>query len=342
MNTKKFLIIGIVCVIVTNLIQAGIWFFIHNSSTKQLNASISQLQATVNSYGQSVTCYTVASGVKAGDEITEASITTIQLPGTYVTSDYVTDSSNLIGQYFKVAVNPGCPILSNMVMNYPLSDDTREHDVMLDSWPVGIAVGDYVDIRITMPYGMDYNVIPHVRIEQVNENTCKMNLSELDWHRYKGACMDYALNKGYGCTIYAAKYVEPGAQKEAIPYYAVPSNIAKLLQYDPNIMDKDEAGSLDAWRASIEELLVIFRDEDDTVDEDGARFAEQVSQYNEAVNSDRTAAMEEEENATDDDVEDDVWADTYTDPEPTSETTDAGEDTSKVEQGMQAVQEMMQ
>ena len=32
------------------------------------------------------------------------------------------------------------------------------------------------------------------------------------------------------CRLYATRYVEPGLQQDAIAYYAVPDNIAALLQ----------------------------------------------------------------------------------------------------------------
>ena len=197
-------------------------------------------------------------------------------------------------------------------------DDTlRDRDIVLDRITVGIAVGDYVDIRMTMPYGDDYVVIPHKRVYGINEGTIKLYLTELEWNTYLGAEVDYYLNKEYGCTIYADKYVEPGLQQDAVAYYAVPTNIAALLQKNPNIVDKEAAGSLNEWRESIEQLLVIFRDEEDTVDSDGTKLSTGRSEFNEAVNSDRMTLSEAEAEAFEDvtaeeseEIGDDYWDDT--------------------------------
>lgn len=287
------LIVATVLFVVLNIVQFIVWRNINVTTSETYAASIADLNATLAAYGPDVTVYTVSSAVKAGDLVLEENIESITIPTSVDNDQYVHSLSDLIGRVFKIAVNPGTPITSNMTMTEPLEDSVRERDIILDRYTVGLTVGDYIDIRITMPYGDDYVVLPHKRIYAINEGSIKLYLNEFEWFQYNGAMVDYWLNRDYGATIYGDKYVEPGIQHEAVMYYAVPTNIAALMQKNPNILDKAEANDLNSWRAAIEELLIIFRDEEDTVDSDGGKFNTGRTEYNEAIKSDSTAVAEQ-------------------------------------------------
>ena len=287
------LIVATVLFVVLNIVQFIVWRNINVTTSETYAASIADLNATLAAYGPDVTVYTVSSAVKAGDLVLEENIESITIPTSVDNDQYVHSMSDLTGRVFKIAVNPGTPITSNMTMAEPLEDSVRERDIILDRYTVGLTVGDYIDIRITMPYGDDYVVLPHKRIYAINEGSIKLYLNEFEWFQYNGAMVDYWLNRDYGATIYGDKYVEPGIQHEAVMYYAVPTNIAALMQKNPNILDKAEANDLNSWRAAIEELLIIFRDEEDTVDSDGGKFNTGRTEYNEAIKSDGTAVAEQ-------------------------------------------------
>lgn len=316
-NINVGLIIAIVVLVIVEIITLVYWKNVNAQSTGQYTSRIAELEATISGYGSEVTCWTVASQVKAGDIITEDNLEPLTMYSSLLTDQYITDTSTIIGQYFKIAVSPGTPLFYNSVMSDALDDTTRDRDIVLDKLPTGIAVGDYIDIRITMPYGDDYVVISHKRVYAINDNSIKLYMTELEWNTYLGAMVDYYLNQAYGCTIYGDKYVEPGLQQEAVAYYAVPTNIAALLQKNPNIVDKEKAASLNEWRTALEELLVIFRDEEDTTDSDGSLLAAGRALYNENVTADRKAlddalkeAEEEENEEFTDEVDDSFWDET--------------------------------
>lgn len=309
-----------VVLIILNVVQFFVWKGVNKESAASYTEKITQLESSLAAYGTNVTCYTVVNNAKAGDIIKDENLEAMTIPSNSVTSQHVTDKSSIVGRVFKIAVNPGTPITSNMTMAEVIEDDMRDRDILLDRITVGIKEGDYIDIRITMPYGDDYVVIPHKRVYGLNGDTIKLYLTEFEWFQYNGAMIDYYLNREYGATIYADKYIEPGLQQDAVAYYAVPTNIAALMQKNPNIIDKKEASNLNQWRNSIEELLVIFRDEEDTVDADGGRLAEGRSEFNESVNSARQDAAENdtgestdtESDTYEDEITDDFWEDVET------------------------------
>lgn len=328
------LIVAVVLLVGTNVFQFKWWNDKNTEIEETYTAKVAELNTKLSSYGSEVDVYTVKSAVKAGDEITSDNIEVMKTYSSVITEQYVTNIDDIVGRYYKIAVNPGTPIMKNMAMDEELIDSMRDRDIVLDRLTVGLEVGDYIDIRMTMPYGDDYVVIPHKRVYGINDGTIKLYLSELEWNTYQGALIDYFLNAEYGCTLYADKYVEPGIQQSAVNFYAVPTNIAALLQKNPNIVDKAEAASLNDWRKSLEDLLVIFRDEDDTVDADGSRLASGRQGINEAVESDRQSVADEkaeqEEAAADEEVEEEVSEDFWSD-DPTADTSDTTTETTTEE-----------
>lgn len=310
MNKK----IVIALIVGTMLVTGGVSFIFARMHTnkieEELNAQIAGLQSTITAYGTEIPCYTVASSVKAGDVITEDSLVILNKPSTYVTAQDITNSSEIIGKYFKIPLTYGTTLTYDMVMDEDVYDDTKEYDIMVDSWPVGLSVGDYVDIEIVYPYGDLYTVLSKKRVQALNGETLKIHMDKAEHYKYEGAFVDYALNKEYGTTIRAVKYVEPGLQQAAISYYAVPDNIAALIQADPNVVEKTDYAALQSWRSGIDELLAIFRDEDDTVDTDGSKLAEMRDTYNGAVMTDVDANAS---TASQETTEEDYWSSTPTD-----------------------------
>lgn len=328
MNKVNVTLVSLVVLFfILNIVQFVVWHKTNLEISESYTQEIANLNATIAKYGTEATVYTVNSAVKAGDPITEDSITTMVSYSSLMTEQYVTKPEDIVGKFFKISVNPGTPIMHDMAMDENLDDSTRIRDVCLDKMTVGLAVGDYIDIRITMPYGDDYVVMSHKRVYSINAASIQLYMTEYEWNVYQGALIDYFLNSAYGCTIYADKYVEPGIQQSAIPFYAVPTNIAALLQKNPNIVDKDAAASLNEWRASIEQLLVIFRDNEDTVDADGSKLVTGREKVNSTVETDRKSAQEaaneeakaaaEASGATDatggSAVSDDFWTEDVTD-----------------------------
>ncbi len=309
MSTKRKVMIGVVIglLVVANIVTALLWINNRSNLIESYEATVSSLEATIAAHGGEVTCYTVTTAVKPGDEITEDVLTPVTKLASDVNDQYVTDLSTILGKYFKIGLSNGTPILTDMIMSDQIRDDMREVDIYVDRWTVGLEVGDYVDINITMPYGDDYYVMTHKRVMGIGENTLKFYLTAAEWETYQGALVDYYLNSEYGATIYAQKYIEPGIQQAAIPFYTPPANIAALLQKNPNIIEKEELADMQAWRSSIEELLVIFRDEEDTVDSDGAKLAEGRANFNAAVQSDAATEKDEAQAAEDDVIMDEGW-----------------------------------
>jgi len=225
---------------------------------------ISVLEAELDRIGPLVNIWTVGDGVTdlyAGREIQMQDLVQRELPESFVTQSLVLNPETIIGKYYRIGLLPGTPLSMDLVMEDPVDDTVREFDVVASVMPIGLKVGDYIDFRLIYPRGEDYIVLPHKRVEAINDKTIKLKLNETEIHYYQAALIDYFLQSKMGASIYLSKYLEPGMQQPAEAYYAVPENILAIMAADPNLMPKVNAAInntarelIDAGRSDIDIL----------------------------------------------------------------------------------------
>ena len=225
---------------VTNLGQFALQNIEKKRIAEEYQAQVDAANATLEQLGNLVTCYTIEGrdDIEPGDPVVEDDIGDLLLPESSVTEQYITDPKEVVGKYYKIAVHPGTPLTKDMFMEDIIDDTIRDIDIVIDSWPVGLKVGDYIDVRLTYPKGEDYIVLPHKRVYDINGSSIKVHLSEREILFFGAAVIDKAVNASYGSTITATKYVDPGMQQPALVYYQVPDNIMEVISNDPNILDK--------------------------------------------------------------------------------------------------------
>ncbi len=121
-------------------------------------------------------------------------------------------------------------------------DDIRKQEYNMVVLPMDLITGDYIDIRIMLPSGQDYIVVPKKEVEIPNVNgvdsqdTIWVNLSEDEILHMSCAIIDAYKIKG--AKIYATKYTEAGMQEAATPTYPASESALAILQNDPNIVER--------------------------------------------------------------------------------------------------------
>ena len=280
MRKGKLIAIIVAAILITNAIQLFVQYKTRVTVVGNLNTEILTLERTIEDIGPIETVYTTTAVSYPGQEITEDDIVEQSMPSSFICENYVRNAEELIGNYFKIALTPGTPITTDTIMTYKLDDSLREVDITGNRWPVGLKTGDYVDFRITYPYGEDFIVLSHLRIENITEQSLKVYMTEAQQHYYQACLVDYYLNKEKGADIYLNKYVEPGIQKEAICYYSIPKNIEAIMLLDPNIVDKAQASVNADVRSRIESIL------NSVSDTDGGTLAGGRSEHNGKINND--------------------------------------------------------
>lgn len=223
------------------MIVEGLTFYLVYSKKKEsYEKQLSMANATLEQIGELTDVYTVDENkkAKAGDEIEEKDLVTVKFPASCVQDNYILDPADAVGKHYKIDITYGTPLTQDTVMDEELDDSSREIDIVASSWPTGLKVGDYVDLRLIYPKGEDYIVLSHKRVNDINGETLKVVLSEREIMFYGAAVVDQFINSSSGAVLYCTKYVEPGVQKPAEVYYNIPANILTVLTANPNIIDK--------------------------------------------------------------------------------------------------------
>lgn len=291
----------VITFVVTALVISGIWFFVLHVRTEKITekfeGELSQLTSTLDALGPSVECYTVSEDFSdyydsntAGQTLTEESLVPITIPSSLVGDAYITDPSKIIGKYCKVNIIPGTPITADLLMAEKFDDTLRDVDIVVDARVVGLRKGDYVDVRITMPYGEDYVILPHKRIQQMNSKTLKFYLTEVEWQLWQSATVDYYLHSALGCRIYLTKYVEPGVQQAATEWYAPSERVVQMMREDPNISVESQRylSALASGRADVDNTLNEFVTEQTTVQSQAGLISGGRASWSSNVNGDAT------------------------------------------------------
>ena len=123
-----------------------------------------------------------------------------------------------------------------------VQDDMRKQEYNMVVLPMDLATGDYIDIRLMLPSGQDYIVVAKKEVEIPvvggvdSEDTIWINMSEDEILHMSCAIIDaFQIN---GAKLYATKYTEAGMQAAATPTYPINESTSRLLESDPNILER--------------------------------------------------------------------------------------------------------
>ena len=259
--------IAIVLIIIALLLGGGgtflVYYFYNKGVVEEYQEQVAVLQASLDSIGNIVSAYTVTTETVPGQEITADMVTEVSIPESMINDSYVLYPDDIIGKYSKVALIPGTPITADTLMVDDINDEkalyntVREYDVVVNMWPIGLKIGDYVDMRIIMPYGEEYIVLSHMRVNGMSDKTVKFLLTETQINLYQSALVDYYLNSSQGVSLYFTKYIEPGVQKPANITYKVSDEVMQAVRKNSNLYATAWASIYDATtRNEIEADLV--------------------------------------------------------------------------------------
>lgn len=121
------------------------------------------------------------------------------------------------------------------------TDDVRVQEFNMITLPATLETGDFVDIRLRMPNGVDYIVVSkkEVTIPDVagipSTDTIEVKMSEDEILTMSNAIVEAYIMKG--SELYATKYTDPGNQTKSTPTYPVSKETMDLINSDSNIIE---------------------------------------------------------------------------------------------------------
>lgn len=121
------------------------------------------------------------------------------------------------------------------------TDDVRIQEYNMITLPSMLNSGDFVDIRLRLPNGVDYIVVSkkEVTVPSIagipSEDTINVNMSEDEILTMSNAMVEAYIMKG--SELYATRYTDPGNQEKSIATYPVSKQTMDLINSDPNIVE---------------------------------------------------------------------------------------------------------
>lgn len=266
----------------------------YNDQLAEREEHINILESSLASIGDLQKGYVVSGDVRAGEEIKADKIVEVDVP-IKLGLNIATSEDELVGKYFKIALKDGTVITKEDVVDEQIINSARYYDLVIDETPIGLSVGDYIDIRISLPLGEDFIAIPYKRVEEINSNIPKVVLTEGDILAYNSMLVDKVLYRG--SKIYAVKYKEAGAQIAAEAFYPVNKNIQEMAAIDPGLLNAVKQEMV-LRRSAIENKLGGL---DEKTDAEYQQLLAEIDQARNRMNSSITQSQRELERRIEED-----------------------------------------
>lgn len=245
----------------TNGLQYYLWT--EHSADKDIEYAeqISALQLTIEEVGPLVDIYRLVDKGEAGHEITQENLMLSQIPESMLTDAYVLDPYEVEGKFYKIDMQAESALTTDVVMEEEMKDSIRETDIVTNTRPSGLEVGDYIDVELVMPSGQKYVVAPKKRIYSITGTSVKLVMDATERHMYHSALVDYFLEKEKGSMLQMAKYIDPGVQQAAQVYYSPSKSVLAIMQIDPNIGESLSTAILESRRSLMDDAIAKLQGE---------------------------------------------------------------------------------
>lgn len=215
------------------LAGGGTYYYLEMKEDETQASDQAYLQEKLDAVGELVTAYAVVSDVPMGKEINEEDLIPVEVP-VNLSTNMVLDVNELLGKHYRMDITGGTTLNIDSIYDEELTDDLRLYDVVLDSIPIGLEEGAYIDVRIALPKGEDYIGVAHRKVYGIYGNTVKLGVNEHDIHSYNSMLIDSVLYSG--TQIYASEYIEGGIQAGADNFYPISTSVVGVAQRDPNLL----------------------------------------------------------------------------------------------------------
>ena len=180
--------------------------------------------------GQSAYAYKLTSTVKSGAVVEAAKVEKVKVAINNLPADYIVDATPIIqGKYkSKIDLQAGT-ILSGSLLyeDDTVANSTRLIEYNMLTLPSTLKVGDYIDVRFTMPSGQNYIVLSKKQVMNLNNTTVTLHLTEDEILMMSGAIIESYIIKA--SNLHVVQYVEAGLQESSTPTYSVNADVYQLI-----------------------------------------------------------------------------------------------------------------
>lgn len=154
--------------------------------------------------------YTLSRDTIQGEKITSDMLRLVDIPKTTMPLGAELDAKKLVGKIVRYNIPRNIVLLSSMVSNNIVGVDIRKQELNCIVLPSDLAEGEYIDVRLVLPNGVDYIVLAQKQVIDIENDTIQLNLSEEEILLLDSAIVDSYLTAG--SKLYAIKYSDPEVQ----------------------------------------------------------------------------------------------------------------------------------
>lgn len=233
-STRQYVVVVFICLLVLGFAAFLATFLISNSIRDNYQAKLDEYSQEMKDNQHAV--FVATSDIKAGALITEENTDRRIEYSSQPLETLVTTED--MGKVLLVDIPAGAHLLTSMVTDYKISTELRELEYIAIHLGSNVNKDDTVDIRINFPNGEDYIVNSKKIVRGLSQEaaSCLMWLDEEEMLRMSAAIVD--AYEYPGTKIYFTKYVDPLIQEPSVVTYTPSLSVLKLIEEDPNVVDR--------------------------------------------------------------------------------------------------------
>ena len=153
----------------------------------------------------------------------------------------------------KVDLSAGAILTASVVTEQGAVDleNTRLQEYNMIVLPSQLQDGDYIDIRLKLPSGLDFIVVAKKQVTipviggSPSSTTIQLNMNEAETLAMSSAIVDAYIMTG--SILYATTYTDPGMQAASTITYAVSENSKNAIEGNPNIVQEAANAIVGQW-----------------------------------------------------------------------------------------------
>lgn len=287
LNKKKLIKVGVIVfpVLIGSIAIACITIKIRHDNEQiiSLTEQKTDLEIQIKSYGNPISVFTVKENIMAGSIFDKIEVVEMPTVDTLITDQYVTNLADIENYIYKLNVTAGTPLTYDLFTQEVIGHTDRYYDIVADIFPIEPRVGQYYDLRMVTPRGIDYIVLSKKRVHSFYGTAAKVILNEEEIHQYQSSLVDCFLNQG--TYLYVDVYVEPSMQKKASIYYPPSEEVLAAMELDPNIVALAQDALMLSNRKLFEQGLDMSEDDVDSVTSGRSNVVDKIAQAKAAYES---------------------------------------------------------
>lgn len=189
---------------------------------------LSDVMGDVKETGELTVACRLTSEIKSGEEIKSNKVEQVKLRTSELPQDYIPAGTSINSYKSKVDLKAGT-ILSGSLLyqDEMVSNSTRLMEYNMLTLPSTLRVGDYIDVRFTMPSGQDYIVLSKKQVMNIQNTTVTLYLTEDEILMMSSAIIESYVMKASNLQV--VQYIEAGIQEASTPTYSVNAEVYQLM-----------------------------------------------------------------------------------------------------------------